>query len=116
MNDPKDSSSTNPTSGTQGSNDPLFAQGPNDSFFVNHSDNPTAVLVSPKLSGDNYNTGSLTGTLAGEVGVDDAPPPDTTVTQYFLSNGGKKGSKGNTFRQHLSSTSFKALQQVGPSN
>ncbi|KAI9191516.1 hypothetical protein LWI28_009419 [Acer negundo] len=55
-------------------------------------------------------------TLAGEVGVDDAPPPDTTVTQYFLSNGGKKGSKGNTFRQHLSSTSFKALQQAGPSN
>ncbi|KAI9191272.1 hypothetical protein LWI28_006156 [Acer negundo] len=61
MNDPKDSSSTNPTSGTQGSNDPLSAQGPNDSFFVHHSDNPTAILVSPKLSGDNYNTGSLTG-------------------------------------------------------
>ncbi|KAI9192508.1 hypothetical protein LWI28_023879 [Acer negundo] len=66
MNDPKDSSSTNPTSGTQGSNDPLFAQGPNDSFFVNHSDNPTAVLVSPKLSGDNYNTGSLTGPVIEE--------------------------------------------------
>ncbi|KAK0600549.1 hypothetical protein LWI29_016052 [Acer saccharum] len=61
MNDPKDSSSTNPTSGTQGSKDPLSAQGPNDPFFVHHSDNPTTVLVSPRLSGDNYNTGSLTG-------------------------------------------------------
>ncbi|KAK0577827.1 hypothetical protein LWI29_000844 [Acer saccharum] len=61
MNDPKDSSSTNPTSGTQGSNDPFSAQGPNDPFFVHHSDNPIAILVSPRLLGDNYNTGSLTG-------------------------------------------------------
>ncbi|KAK0605660.1 hypothetical protein LWI29_029384 [Acer saccharum] len=61
MNDPKDSSSTNSTFGTQGSNDPLSTQGPNDPFFVYHLDNPTVVLVSPRLSGDNYNTGSLTG-------------------------------------------------------
>ncbi|KAI9194110.1 hypothetical protein LWI28_003215 [Acer negundo] len=61
MNDSNDSSSTNPTYGTQGSNNPLSARGPNDSFFVQHSENPSAVLVSPKLSGDNCNTGSLTG-------------------------------------------------------
>ncbi|KAK0599217.1 hypothetical protein LWI29_003373 [Acer saccharum] len=61
MTDPKDSNSTNPTFDSQGSNDLFSAQGPNDPFFVHHSDNPTAILVSPKLSGDNYNTGSLTG-------------------------------------------------------
>ncbi|KAI9180778.1 hypothetical protein LWI28_008081 [Acer negundo] len=56
MTDPKDFSSMNPTSDSQGSIDPLSAQGPNDPFFVHHSDNPTTVLVSPMLSGDNYNT------------------------------------------------------------
>ncbi|KAI9165857.1 hypothetical protein LWI28_021858 [Acer negundo] len=56
MTDPKDSSSTNSTSDSQGSN--FSAQGPNDSFFVHLSDNPTAVLVSPMLSGDNYNNGT----------------------------------------------------------
>ncbi|KAK0599337.1 hypothetical protein LWI29_004380 [Acer saccharum] len=57
----KNSSSTNPSSDSQGSNDLFSAQGPNDPFFIRHSDNPTAVLVSPMLSGDNYNTGTLTG-------------------------------------------------------
>ncbi|KAK0575795.1 hypothetical protein LWI29_007184 [Acer saccharum] len=61
MTDPQDSSSTNPAPNSQGSNNLFSAQGPNDPFFVHHSDNPTAVLVSPKLSEDNYNTGSLTG-------------------------------------------------------
>ncbi|KAK0573132.1 hypothetical protein LWI29_003403 [Acer saccharum] len=61
MTDPKDSSSTNPTSDSQGSNNLFSTQGPIDPFFVHHSDNPTAVLVSPMLSKDNYNTGTLTG-------------------------------------------------------
>ncbi|KAI9185188.1 hypothetical protein LWI28_005117 [Acer negundo] len=30
--------------------------GSDDPFFIHHSDNPIAILVSPKLSGDNYNT------------------------------------------------------------
>lgn len=37
----------NPDSESQGSDDP---------FFVHHSDSPTAILVSPLLSGDNYST------------------------------------------------------------
>ncbi|KAK0590715.1 hypothetical protein LWI29_030760 [Acer saccharum] len=61
MTDPQDSSSTNPAPNSQGSNNLFSAQEPNDPLFVHHSDNPTAVLVSPKLSEDNYNTGSLTG-------------------------------------------------------
>ncbi|KAK0595784.1 hypothetical protein LWI29_009943 [Acer saccharum] len=61
MTNPKDFSLTNPTSDSQGSNNLFSAQGPNDPFFVHHSDNPTDVLVSPMLSGDNYNTGTLTG-------------------------------------------------------
>ncbi|KAI9201452.1 hypothetical protein LWI28_023720 [Acer negundo] len=60
MTDPKDSSSTNPTSYSKGSNDLFSIQGPNDPFFVNHSDNPTAILASPMLLKDNYNIGTLT--------------------------------------------------------
>ncbi|KAJ8641114.1 hypothetical protein MRB53_017808 [Persea americana] len=36
----------------------------NDPFFVHHSDNPTAVLVSPLLTGDNYSTWLRAMTMA----------------------------------------------------
>ena len=61
MTDSKDSSSMNSTSDSQGSNDLFSAQGPNDPFFVHHLDNPTDVIVSLMLLGDNYNTGTLIG-------------------------------------------------------
>ncbi|KAL5714268.1 hypothetical protein ACHQM5_016252 [Ranunculus cassubicifolius] len=36
----------------------------NDPYFIHHSDNPTAVLVSPPLDGDNYSSWSRAMTIA----------------------------------------------------
>ncbi|KAF7151467.1 hypothetical protein RHSIM_Rhsim02G0167500 [Rhododendron simsii] len=38
--------------------------GSDDPYFIHHSDNPTAVLVSPPLSGDNYGTWLCAMTMA----------------------------------------------------
>ncbi|XP_059669240.1 uncharacterized protein LOC132314384 [Cornus florida] len=50
---------------TEKSNDSGKIQGSNDDpFIIHHSDNPTAILVSPLLSGDNYGTWCRAMTMA----------------------------------------------------
>ncbi|KAG5526144.1 hypothetical protein RHGRI_032430 [Rhododendron griersonianum] len=42
----------------------IVVLGSDDPYFIHHSDNPTAVLVSPLLSGDNYGTWLRAMTMA----------------------------------------------------